>query len=214
MKINEDKIAQSLVNPEFATLVAEKFIANAPSENVEDDGASLENRGYYFLFDDIYNGSVLHAIEWVLLNNMKKTSRPEFLTLCINSHGGDMTAGFALIDVMRGSSIPIHTVGLGIIGSAALSIFMAGKKGRRLLTPNTSILSHQYSWGSFGKEHELFAVQKEYDLTTERMLNHYRKCTGIDDDEIRKFLLPPHDVWLSSNEALKYGICDEVKELS
>lgn len=212
--MNEEKIAEALVTPEFATLVAEKFIANAPSENAEDDGASLENKGYYFLFDDIYSGSVLSAIEWILQNNMKKSSRPEFLTLCINSHGGDMTAGFALIDVMRGSSIPIHTVGLGIIGSAALSIFMAGKKGKRLLTPNTSILSHQYSWGSFGKEHELFAVQKEYDLTTERMLNHYRKCTGIEDDDIRKFLLPPHDVWLSSNEALKYGICDEVKEMS
>jgi ATP-dependent Clp protease protease subunit len=211
--MDEEKIAQALVNPEFASLVAEKFLSSA-SDSVEDDGLSLNNRGYYFLFDDIYSSSVLPVIEWILENNIRKTNRSEFLTLCINSHGGDMTSGFALIDVMRGSSIPIHTVGLGIIGSAALSIFMAGKKGKRLLTPNTSILSHQYSWGSFGKEHELFAVQKEYDLTTERMLNHYRKCTGIDDDEIRKFLLPPHDVWLSSNEALKYGICDEVKEMS
>lgn len=212
--MNEEKIAEALVNPEFATLVAEKFLAAAPSESSDEDAATLENKGFYFLFDEIYSVSVLSAIEWILENNMKKNNRPEFLTLCINSHGGDMTAGFALIDVMRGSSVPIHTVGLGIIGSAALSIFMAGKKGKRLLTPNTSILSHQYSWGTFGKEHELFAAQKEFDLTTERMLNHYRKCTGIDDDDIRKYLLPPHDVWLSSNEALKYGICDEVKEMS
>ena len=213
--MNEENVAEMLMNSNFASLVAEKLLSAAPSEgHTEEEKRSLEDKGFYFLFDEIYSESVLGVIQWILENNFRKIKRPEFLTLCINSPGGDMTSAFALIDVMKGSSIPIHTIGLGMIASAGLSIFMAGKKDHRLLTPNTSILSHQYSWGSYGKEHELFAVQKEYDLTTERMINHYKKCTGISDDDIRKFLLPPHDVWLSSNEALKYGICDEVKEIS
>ena len=114
---------------------------------------------------------------------------------------------------MKGSSIPIRTIGMGLIASCGLVLFISGSKGRRFLTPNTSILSHQYSWGNYGKEHELFAQVKEYDLTTERMINHYKKCTGLTEEEIREHLLPPQDIWLSAKEAKKLGLCDEVKEL-
>ena len=80
---------------------------------------------------------------------------------------------------------------MGMIASCGLLMFISGTKGKRILTPNTSILSHQYSWGSYGKEHELFATVREYELTTERMVNHYKKCTGLDDNMIREKLLPP-----------------------
>jgi len=92
-------------------------------------------------------------------------------------------------------------------------IFIAGTNGQRILTPNTSILSHQYSWGAFGKEHELFAQIKEFDLTTKRMVSHYKKCTGLKEEQIREYLLPPQDIWLSSAEAKKLGLCDDVKDL-
>jgi hypothetical protein len=42
---------------------------------------------------------------------------------------------------------------------------------------------------------------------------HYKKCTGLKEDVIRKYLLPPQDVWLSSEEALDLKICDIVKDL-
>jgi ATP-dependent Clp protease protease subunit len=114
---------------------------------------------------------------------------------------------------MKGSHIPIRTIGLGQIASAGLLMFIAGEKGRRILTPNTSILSHQYTWGAFGKEHELFAQVKEFDLTTKRLITHYKKCTGLDENTIRDKLLPPQDIWLSAPEAKKLGLCDIVKDL-
>jgi ATP-dependent Clp protease protease subunit len=135
------------------------------------------------------------------------------LNLIVTSPGGDLNAAFALVDVIRGSSIPIRTIGLGQVASAGLMIFIAGTNGQRILTPNTSILSHQYSWGSFGKEHELFAQIKEFDLTTKRMISHYKKCTGLKEEQIREYLLPPQDIWLSSAEAKKLGLCDDVKDL-
>ena len=125
-----------------------------------------------------------------------------------------MSTAFALIDVMRSSNIPVKTVGLGQIGSAGLLIFLAGSPGRRILTPNTSILSHQFSWGSDGKVHELFATMKEFELTQKRMVQHYKDCTGLDDETIRAKLLPPHDVWLSAQEALALNICDAISELA
>jgi ATP-dependent Clp protease protease subunit len=114
---------------------------------------------------------------------------------------------------MKSSSIPVKTVGLGMIASCGILTFMAGHKGSRILTPNTSILSHQYSWGSRGKEHELYAVMREFELSTERMLAHYKKCTGMNEKKIREVLLPPQDVWLSAEEAVKYGIADEIKRV-
>jgi ATP-dependent Clp protease protease subunit len=100
-----------------------------------------------------------------------------------------------------------------MIASCGLLMFITGTKGRRVLTPNTSILSHQYSWGSIGKEHELFARVRELELTTERMINHYKKCTGLNETAIRKYLLPAHDVWLGAKEAKKLGLCDKVEQI-
>jgi ATP-dependent Clp protease protease subunit len=92
-------------------------------------------------------------------------------------------------------------------------LFITGEKGKRVLTPNTSILSHQYSWANWGKEHELFAQIKEFELSTQRMLDHYKKCTGLSEAEVREYLLPPEDKWLSAKEAKKLGICDSVKTI-
>jgi ATP-dependent Clp protease protease subunit len=141
---------------------------------------------------------------------MPQSRRPKEITLVINSPGGSVHAAFALIDTMKGSAIPIKTVGLGLIASCGVLTFMAGHKGKRVITPNTSILSHQYSWGSGGKEHELFARVREFELSTERMLAHYKACTGMSEKTIREVLLPPQDVWLSAKEAVKYGIADKV----
>jgi ATP-dependent protease ClpP protease subunit len=71
-------------------------------------------------------------------------------------------------------------------------------------------LSHQFSWGSDGKAHELFATMKEFTLTQARMLQHYLDTTGLSEEEIKKSLLPPHDVWLSAEEALALNICDSI----
>ena len=167
---------------------------------------------FFLLMEEISLSTSKQAIEWIFEANFAD-ERPDMLNLIICSPGGDLNAAFALVDTMRGSAIPIRTIGLGQIASAGLMIFIAGEKGQRLLTPNTSILSHQYSWGAFGKEHELFATIKEFDLTTKRMIAHYKKCTGLKEEQIRAVLLPPQDMWLSAIEAKKLGICDDVKDL-
>lgn len=167
---------------------------------------------FFLLMEEISLATCKNAIEWIFEANFTE-ERPDMLNLIVCSPGGDLNAAFALVDTMRGSAIPIRTIGLGQIASAGLMIFISGDKGQRILTPNTSILSHQYSWGAFGKEHELFAQIKEFDLTTKRMIAHYKKCTGLNENQIREYLLPPQDVWLSAIEAKKHGICDDVKDL-
>ena len=171
---------------------------------------SVEECGIYLFMDEITDVTCKDVITFIISKNLVKPY-PKYLQLVINSGGGDLNSAFAVIDTMKGSAIPIYTVGLGLVASAAFAIFIAGEKGKRVLTPNTSILSHQYSWGTYGKEHELLATTREYELTTQRMINHYKKCTGLTEKKIREHLLPPQDVWLSATQAKKLGICDSVK---
>jgi len=181
-------------------------------ENKKDSGqsSSVEECGIFLLMDEISDSTCKDVIQFIITKNISKPY-PKYLQLIINSGGGDLQAAFAVIDTMKGSAIPIYTVGLGCVASAAVLIFIAGEKGHRVLTPNTSVLSHQYSWGTYGKEHELFSTVKEYELTTKRMMNHYKKCTGLNEKKIREQLLPPQDIWLSAAEAKKLGICDSIK---
>ena len=193
-------------------MVENKKAAAAPSKPPVQPGQLMWDAGIHYFADGFTYESTKPVVNWIIEKNLlPKSERPKELTLVINSPGGSVHAAFALIDVMKGSAIPIKTVGLGLIASCGILTFMSGTKGRRILTPNTSILSHQYSWGSGGKEHELFARVREFELSTERMLEHYKKCTGLKEKVIREVLLPPQDVWLSAQEAVKYNIADEIK---
>ena len=175
-----------------------------------DTPQTINDHGIMVLMGEINHDSIKPVIEWILYENYVKKKKLKELLLMICSEGGDMEPAFALIDVMRNSKIPIKTVGLGQIASCGLLIFLAGTKGRRVLTPNTSILSHQFSWGSEGKSHELFATMKEFELTHQRMIKHYKDCTDLEESIIKSILLPPHDVYLSADEALEYHICDHI----
>jgi len=185
---------------------------NLNNEEPSADKELLLSKGITIFMGDVTEATMIPLVEWILAANLSNKPQKE-LTLGICSPGGDLNACFALIDVMKGSRIPIKTIGMGMIASCGLLMFISGTKGKRILTPNTSILSHQYSWGSYGKEHELFATVKEFELTTKRMITHYKKCTGLTEKLIREKLLPPHDVWLDSNQAKKLGICDKIQEM-
>ena len=182
-------------------------------QSTEAPDAELFQRGFHIFMGEVSMETMSPIINWIVASNFTKEKQHKELTLGRCSPGGDLNACFALLDVMMGSKIPIRTIGMGMIASCGLLMFITGTKGKRILTPNTSILSHQYTWGSFGKEHELFATVKEFDLTTNRLLTHYKKCTGLTEKMIREKLLPPHDVWLDSKQAKKLGLCDKVQEM-
>lgn len=176
----------------------------------KDPAQALQDNGIMLLMGEISTESIKPVIEWILHENHVRKKKSKELLLMICSEGGALSDAFALIDVMHSSKIPVKTVGLGMIASAGLCIFIAGEPGRRILTPNTSILSHQFSWSSSGKVHELFATVKEFELTQQRMLDLYKTSTGLSEEEVLKILLPPQDVYLGAEEALQYRICDQI----
>ena len=175
---------------------------------------ALADAGMMLLMGTINEETIKPTIEWILHENFCRKKKNTELLLMICSEGGNLEDDFALIDVMRTSKIPTKTVGLGVIASAGLMIFIAGAAGRRVLTPNTSILSHQFTAGHAGKAHELFATVKEFELTQQRVLALYQACTGLDERKIREVLLPAQDVYLSAQEALAHHICDHVADFT
>ena len=179
-------------------------------ENQSSPSEGLREYGMYVFMDSVNAESVKPVIEWILHENYVIKPRKKELLLMVCSDGGDLSAAFALIDTMRASQIPVKTVGLGLIASCGLLIFIAGTQGRRILTPNTSILSHQFSAGSEGKSHELFATMREFELTNKRIVEHYKQCTGLSEEEIMAKLLPAQDVWLDHDSALELNLCDEI----
>jgi ATP-dependent Clp protease protease subunit len=173
----------------------------------------LQESGMYVFMDEVNAETIKPVVEWILFANHVAKRKKKELLLMICSEGGSVEHAFALIDVMRSSTIPIKTVGLGTIASSGLLIFLSGSRGRRILTPNTSILSHQYSAYSEGKHHELFSITKEFNLVNERMVEHYKETTGLDEATIKSQLLPSSDVWLTAEEAMSMGICDYISDL-
>jgi len=175
-------------------------------------GGKLEASGIYLLHEEISDVSCANLVRYIFEANLDEGRKFEHIQLVINSPGGNLQSAFGVCDVIQGSMIPIHTIGIGLIASAALMIFMTGRRGERVITPNTGILSHQWTWGSFGKEHELLAKVKEFDLMKDRMIKHYKKHTGLSEKKIKQYLLPPTDVWLSAQEAVKLHIADKIVE--
>lgn len=169
----------------------------------------LLNHHKHFLTGEINYDNISHAVQWIIYEHTL-VDRPTSLVLYVNSGGGDLYNAFALIDTMRASSIPVYTVGIGNIMSAAALIFACGAKGHRSLGKNTGIMLHQFSSDMEGKEHELQAAMRELDFCRGRIVDVLINHCGISEKIVRDKLLSPTDAWLTAEEAVKWKLADTI----
>jgi ATP-dependent Clp protease protease subunit len=130
------------------------------------------------------------------------------LNLILNSTGGDCNEGFAIIDTMTSSRLPVITTGLGSILSMGVLVLSAGEKGKRRLTKNSEIMAHQFAASFYGKQHELLATSKALQMLERRFKRHFAKHTSMTDAQIKDVLFSPSDRYLTPNECKRFGICD------
>jgi len=174
-------------------------------------GKNIMRNGILYLMGEVEDDSVQPIIMAIMeYNLMAKEDQPSKLVLFINSPGGFVSSAYHLIDTIKQSTIPVATIGTGEVASAGVMLLMSGQKGNRFITENCSVMSHQFSRGVVGKEHEIAAAAKDFQLDSERMLHHYRKCTGKSVTYIRKHLLQQSDCFFSPEDAVTHGIVDEV----
>ena len=170
----------------------------------------LKDFGIIYISGAIDGGTAESVCKEIIEYNIK--AEVNQIQMVINSPGGSCAAGFSIIDIMEWSRIPIYTTGIGMIASMALLVFMTGEKGRRVVTPRTSILSHRFSAFSVGSHSQLIAGRREEDLAHERIVQHYLAYSNIKDKgELEKCLLRDVDTWLSPEEAVQHGIADRIE---
>lgn len=128
--------------------------------------------------------------------------------LYINSPGGHVSAGLAILDTMNHVKPDIATVTVGIAASAAAVILSAGKKGKRFALPNSEVMIHQVSGGTEGQATDILIAAKHIQRTKENLNRILAKNSGKSVDQVEKDA--ERDYWMTSDEAKKYGIIDEI----
>jgi ATP-dependent Clp protease protease subunit len=130
------------------------------------------------------------------------------ISMYVNSPGGSINAGCAIIDTMDYVKSPVRTIGLGECASMGAVILTCGEKGMRMVLPRTRILIHQASSQARGQVLDMKTQYAETEFMNELMLEVLAERTGKDKKTIRKDV--DRDFWMSGAEAVKYGLIDKV----
>jgi ATP-dependent Clp protease protease subunit len=132
------------------------------------------------------------------------------INIYINSPGGVVTAGLAIYDTMQYLKSPITTICIGQAASMGAMLLAAGTKGKRYALPNARIMIHQPLGGAQGQATDIEIQTKEI-MRVKKLLNEIlAKHTGQPLAKIEKDT--DRDFYMSAQEAVEYGLVDEVIE--
>jgi len=132
------------------------------------------------------------------------------INIYINSPGGVVTAGLAIYDTMQYLKCPITTICIGQAASMGAMLLAAGSKGKRFALPNARIMIHQPLGGAQGQATDIEIQTKEI-MRVKKLLNEIlAKHTNQPLAKIEKDT--DRDFYMSAQEAVEYGIVDEVIE--
>ncbi len=130
------------------------------------------------------------------------------ICLYINSPGGSVTAGMAIYDTMQYIKPQVRTVCIGMAASMGAFLLMAGEKGKRCALPNSEVMIHQPLGGAQGQATDV-QIRAEWLLKTkEKMIRMKAEMTGQPEEVIRRDVERDH--FMSAQEALEYGIIDQI----
>ncbi len=128
--------------------------------------------------------------------------------LYVNSPGGSVTAGMAILDTMLFIPNDVVTVGIGMAASMGQLLLTAGTKGKRYITPNARVLLHQ-PHGGFGGTASDIQTQAQLILDMKRRLAEITAAqTGKSVEQVNAD--GDRDRWFTADEALEYGFVDKV----
>jgi len=134
------------------------------------------------------------------------------IQMYINSPGGVIYAGLAIYDTMQMISNPISTVAVGVTASFGTVILTAGTKGRRYALPNATIHMHQPLGGAQGQATDIVIQAEEIMRLKKSLLGILSHHTGKSMEAVEKD--SDRDVYMTSQQAVEYGLVDEVLEMA
>lgn len=132
------------------------------------------------------------------------------ISIYINSPGGSITSGMAIYDTMNYIQSDVSTICIGMAASMAAFILSSGKKGKRYILPNSEVMIHQPLGGAQGQATEIKIAATRILKLKDKLNKILSENTGKDLKTIENDT--ERDYFMDSNEALEYGIIDEILE--
>ena len=202
-------LASRASSPSMMPLGTPKVAYRPPGAN-SGDWIDIYNRLYreriMFMGQPIMEDPVNQIIAVMLFLDSEEV-KPMYMY--INSPGGSVTAGFALYDTMNLVKSEISTINVGMAASMASLLLANGAKGKRLALPNSRTMIHQPSMGGLQGQAADIKVEAEMILSiTDRICRYYSTLSGQPRERVLIDL--DRDNFMDANEALAYGLVDQV----
>lgn len=161
-----------------------------------------------FISNQIDNKTAQDVIRKLWYLEMTAPGKP--ILLVINSPGGSVHDGFAIWDQCKMITSPVTTLITGLAASMGSVLSLCAKKGRRFATQEASVMIHQPLIAGViqGQATDLDIQAKEMLKAREKLVQIYVDATGKDYDTIDRAI--DRDTWMTSTEALAYGLIDKI----
>jgi ATP-dependent Clp protease protease subunit len=148
--------------------------------------------------------STIVQAQLMFLDNTEKTD----ITMHIDSPGGSVKSGLSMVDVMNYIGCDIRTVNTGMAASMGSILLGAGTKGKRSSLRFSRTMLHQSSGGFGGNIQDAEISMKEWQKLNDILFSLLGEYCGKDAEQVKQDA--SRDLWLDSEQALEYGIIDEI----
>ena len=189
-----------------ASLVPYVIEQSPRGERSYDIFSRLLNDRIVFLGEEVTDVSANLVIAQLL--HLESQDSEKDISLYINSPGGSVTAGLAILDTMNYIKCDVSTICLGECASMGAVLLSAGAKGKRYCLPNSMVLIHQPSGGAKGQQTEIQIVADFMRKTRDRLNGILAANTGQPLEVIERDT--ERDNYMTAEDALAYGLVDKV----
>ncbi len=194
------------MNKPSSYLVPTVIEQTSDGERAFDIYSRLLNERIIFLGEDV-NEHTANLVVAQLLHLAYEDPKKD-IKLYINSPGGSVYDGFAIYDTMQFITPDVQTIGIGVQASMGAFLLSSGTKGKRYVLPNSRLMIHQPSSGTQGKITDQEISLREGIYLKQRLNEILAKNTGQKLSKVEKDT--DRDFWMSAQEAVDYGLVDEV----
>ena len=130
------------------------------------------------------------------------------ISMYINSPGGEVYAGLAIMNTMQYIKPNVSTIGMGVVASMASVLLAAGEKGKRFLLPDATVMIHQPSAGTQGMITDMEISVREGQRLKKLITQKMSDFTGRKEKEL--FEAMERDNWMDAEAAKKFGLVDGI----
>ncbi len=166
----------------------------------------LLNDRIIFLGEEINSVSANLVVAQLL--HLESQDAEKDISLYINSPGGEVYSGLAILDTMNFIKPQVSTICVGMAASMAAVLLSAGAKGKRFCLPHSKVMIHQPSGGAQGQQTEIEIVAEEIKKTRRELNQILSDASGQPIEKVQADT--ERDNYLTATEALDYGLIDRI----